>query len=317
MATAASSATISSRSPSAAPSASLSFASSSAVRNFAVGERQPSPSRNAQTRPFAPSSWASAISPSSSERGSSRLPAFRPLTTPPPSIVPRKTRNSVSRSGVGEVGQLHPEADVGAVGAVAGEGIVVGDARDRQLDVDAGGAEDVGDQPLVHLDHVLDLDEGHLDVELREVGLAVGAQVLVAEAAGDLVVALEPGDHQQLLEELRRLRERVEGGLLEPARDEEVTRALGRRAGQHRRLDLDEALAVELLAHRPDQLRAELQRLAHLLPAQVQVAVAQPRLLADLAAAVALDLERRRLGRRRAARPRRPGPRSRRSGSRG
>ena len=35
------------------------------------------------------------------------------------------------------------------------------------------------------------VDERHLDVELGELGLAVGAQVLVAEAARDLVVALE------------------------------------------------------------------------------------------------------------------------------
>ena len=54
------------------------------------------------------------------------------------------------------------------------------------------------------------LDEGHLEVELRELGLAVGAQVLVAEAAGDLEVALEARDHQELLEQLRRLRQRVE-----------------------------------------------------------------------------------------------------------
>ena len=81
--------------------------------------------------------------------------------------------------------------------------LVVGDPLERGLDLDPCRGEDVLHQALVGLDHVVDLDEGHLDVELGEVGLAVGAEVLVAEAAGDLVVALEPGDHQQLLEELR------------------------------------------------------------------------------------------------------------------
>jgi nitrate reductase NapAB chaperone NapD len=47
-------------------------------------------------------------------------------------------------------------------------------------------------------------------VDLGELGLAVGAQVLVAEALGDLVVAVEARHHQQLLEELRRLRQREE-----------------------------------------------------------------------------------------------------------
>ena len=52
--------------------------------------------------------------------------------------------------------------------------------------------------------------EGGLDVELGEFGLAVGAQVLIAEAAHDLVVAIEARDHQQLFEDLRRLRQREE-----------------------------------------------------------------------------------------------------------
>ena len=32
----------------------------------------------------------------------------------------------------------------------------------------------------------------HLDIELRELGLAIGAQILVAETAHDLVVTIEP-----------------------------------------------------------------------------------------------------------------------------
>ena len=52
--------------------------------------------------------------------------------------------------------------------------------------------------------------EAHLDVELGELRLAIAAQVLVAEAARDLEVAVVAGDHQQLLELLRRLRQRVE-----------------------------------------------------------------------------------------------------------
>ena len=53
-------------------------------------------------------------------------------------------------------------------------------------------------------------DERRLDVDLRELRLAVGAQILVAEAARDLEVAVEAGHHEQLLVDLRRLRQRVE-----------------------------------------------------------------------------------------------------------
>ena len=174
----------------------------------------------------------------------------------------------------------------------------------------------VGDHPLVDVDHVVGLDERQLDVELREVGLAVGTLVLVPEAADDLVVALEPGDHQELLEELRRLRQRVERPGLAPRRDQEVARALGRRAREHRRLDLEEALPVQELAHRAHHRGARRDRLLHRLAAQVQIAVAQAHLLADLAGE-ALDLERRGLGVGERAVPRRPAARTRRSPARG
>ena len=77
-------------------------------------------------------------------------------------------------------------------------------------EVVAGLGHDLVHDVFHHRQDVFLVDERHLDVDLRELGLAVGAQVLVAEAAGDLVVALDAADHQQLLEELRRLRQRVE-----------------------------------------------------------------------------------------------------------
>ena len=46
------------------------------------------------------------------------------------------------------------------------------------------------DQPLHRGLQDLLVDERHLDVDLRELGLAIEAQVLVAEAAHDLEVAL-------------------------------------------------------------------------------------------------------------------------------
>ena len=84
--------------------------------------------------------------------------------------------------------------------------------------------------------------ERHLDVDLRELELAVGAQVLVAEAAHDLEVAIRARDHQDLLEDLRRLRQRVELARVDAARHEEVARAFRRRLREDRRLDLPEAL---------------------------------------------------------------------------
>ena len=66
------------------------------------------------------------------------------------------------------------------------------------------------DQRLDHREDRVGPRERHLDVDLRELGLPIGAQVLVAEALHDLEVAIDAADHQDLLEDLRRLRQRVE-----------------------------------------------------------------------------------------------------------
>ena len=91
--------------------------------------------------------------------------------------------------------------------------------------------------------------KAHLQVDLRELQLAVGAQVLVAEAARDLEVAVEAGDHQDLLEDLRRLRQRVELARMHAAGDQKIARALGRGLGQDRRFDLEKSLLAQAFAN--------------------------------------------------------------------
>ena len=161
-----------------------------------------------------------------------------------------------------EIAQLQPEAGVGTIGAEPADGLGVGHPRPRRRrHVEPGAPEDLADRRLGGLEHVVLLDERQLDVELGELGQPVGAGVLVAKAADDLVVALKAADHQQLLEQLRRLRQRVERPGRDPRRDEEVTRALGRRARQERRLDLQEVAGVEHLADRAHDLVAQRDRL--------------------------------------------------------
>ena len=65
------------------------------------------------------------------------------------------------------------------------------------------GLPDRADQRLVQLQDLLLIHEAHLDVQLGEFRLAVGAQVFIAETAGHLVIALDATHHQQLLEQLR------------------------------------------------------------------------------------------------------------------
>ena len=143
--------------------------------------------------------------------------------------------------------------------------------------------------------HVVLAGEAHLGVELHELVLAVGTQVLVAEAAGDLVVAVDPGDHQQLLEQLRRLRQGVERARLLARRHEELAGALRSRRNQHRSLDLDETLRLHRRTNRRVDLPAHAQVALHPLPAQIEVAVLQPHVLVDVVGA-GVDRERRRIG---------------------
>ena len=102
---------------------------------------------------------------------------------------------------------------------------------------------------LDHFENILLAREGHLEVELREFRLAIGAQVLVAEAAHDLEVAVHARDHQDLLENLRRLRQGVKLAVMHAAGDEVVARAFGRRARQHWSFNFEETELVESLAH--------------------------------------------------------------------
>ena len=110
----------------------------------------------------------------------------------------------------------------------------------------------------------------------------------------------KPDDHQDLLEELRRLRQRVPLAAVDARGHEEVARALGRRAGQHRRLDLEEPPLVEGLPDPERDLVAQDQVLLHRRPAQVEVAVLEAQLLGRVGAV---------LDRRRAASPSAPGTR--------
>ena len=180
---------------------------------------------------------------------------------------------------VGALDQLEVQAQVGLVRAVAAHGVGVGHALDRRRDVVADQLPQRDEHGLGHLDDVVLVDEAHLDVELGELGLPVGAEVLVAVAARDLEVLLHAGHHEQLLEQLRRLRQRVPAARTQAGRHEEVARALGRRAGQRRRLDLEEAALVQGLAGGAVDVAAQLDRRGGAGPAQVEVAVLQPRLL--------------------------------------
>ena len=134
----------------------------------------------------------------------------------------------------------------------------------------------------------------NLDVHLGELGLPVGAQVLVAEALHDLEVPIGAGDHQDLLEQLRRLRQREELTRVHAAGHQVVAGSLGRGLAQDRGLDLPEAFCVEVLPNRHRHAVPQAQVVLQARTTQVEIAIAQAHVLADVR--VVGNRERRRLG---------------------
>ena len=230
------------RSPGSAFVCSRTLATSCSDRWRARGPSSDGPfstTRN-QASPLAPALLACSVSSSSRER-EKVAPSG---TTIALTVGDENALTSVCCEHLGEIDQLHAEAEVGLVGAEAVPGLGPRDALDRRGPLPRGGLGGIEDGLGDEGHHVVLAGEGALHVELHELELAVGPQVLVAQAAGDLEVAVEAAHHEELLGQLRALGQGVEGAVVQAGRDRELPGALGRGRPQQRRLDLHEALAV-------------------------------------------------------------------------
>src|SRR5213594_4463685 len=212
----------------------------------------------------------------------------------------RERREARAAEDVGHVGDHDGIAEIGLVGPVLPHRLVERDSRERRRRHSGAVPELLEDALQDRLDRredVLLRDEGHLEVELIELSRrAVGAAVLVAEAGRDLEVAVEPGGHQELLELLGRLRQRVELSGVYPARHQVVPGSLRRARREDRRLELDEARFDHPAPHRRDDAASQQDVPVELLAPQIEEAVAQARLLGKLG--VGVDLERQGIRRR-------------------
>jgi len=113
--------------------------------------------------------------------------------------------------GFGEVGQLQPVTAIGLVGAVTVHGVGESDPGERRLHLHAPHLlPNAFDQPFDNRIDVLPGDERHFQVDLGELRLPVGPQILIPETAGNLEVLLRPRHHQELFKLLGRLRQRIE-----------------------------------------------------------------------------------------------------------
>ncbi len=93
-------------------------------------------------------------------------------------------------------------------------------------------------------------------------------------------VAIVPRDHQNLLVQLRRLRQRVKAAVAHPARYQVVAGALGRAAAQNGRFDVHEVVCFEVVAHALRHAVAEQHGALHYRTTQVEVTVLESKVFA-------------------------------------
>src|SRR5215469_12825024 len=156
-------------------------------------------------------------------------------------------REIVLAEGFADVGHCR-QAHIRLVAAIQAKGLVVAHAREREVNLEAAGLEGGSQKSLYYFIDPLGLRIRHFQVDLGEFGLAICPQVLIAKAAHDLEVLVESRDHENLLEQLRRLRQSVKAPRLDTARYQVVACALRRRAGHEWRFDLEEPLAGKIAA---------------------------------------------------------------------
>ncbi len=107
------------------------------------------------------------------------------------------------------------------------------------------------------------IHKGCLDIDLGEFRLSVSTQIFVAETFGDLVVAIHARHHQNLFEQLRRLRQCEKFARMCAAGYQIVARALRGGACQNRGFDIQETIVVQIVADRVTDLGAEAQSVNH------------------------------------------------------
>ncbi len=200
---------------------------------------------------------------------------------------------TLAREGILQLHKLHAEAQVWLVATETLHRLVPSHLLQLRQFYATNLLEQVASHLLEEVDYVVLVYEAHLAVYLGELRLAVGAQVLVAEALGYLEVAVETSYHQELLQGLRALREGVELSWVHARRHHEVACALRCTTDEDRCFHLHEILAVEEVANQDAHTVAQLQVLAHGRASQVEIAIFHAYVVAAIG--VVLDGERRSL----------------------
>ena len=190
--------------------------------------------------------------------------------------------NDPAKQGVVAVGknradilQFNSEARIRLVASVAIHRFFETHTGERQRDLDIFTPENFSHQTFHQREEAFLLGKRHLDVQLGEFGLTVRTEIFVAKTAHHLKVLLESGHHQELLEQLRRLRQRIELSVGQPARHQIIAGSFGRRFGQVRGLYFPETRTTHVVPNSHHHAVSQMKVLLHLVAPEVQVTVFQ------------------------------------------
>ena len=172
-------------------------------------------------------------------------------------------------------------AQIGLIAAILQHGVGIRDARKFTCRGHSFSVrkffENARQNRFDRLEDIFLRHEAHFEIELIEFGAAIGAQIFIAEARGDLEVTVETGNHEQLLEHLRGLRKRIEAARVKAARHEVIPCAFRARRPKDRGLEFAEPLVDHPATQRSDYAVTQHDIGVHPLAAQIHEPIFEAR----------------------------------------
>ena len=137
-------------------------------------------------------------------------------------------------------------------------------------------------QTLKSVEDVFLFHKSHFTVDLRELWLAIGTEVLVPKAFHNLEILVHTTYHQQLLEGLWRLGQGIKLSLVHTAGHQKIPCAFGCGFDQIRGFNINKALVGQVFPDLHGHFMAKNQFVFNWIPANIQIAILHADVLATI-----------------------------------
>ena len=135
------------------------------------------------------------------------------------------------------------------------------------------------DQPLNQSVNVFPPDKRHLQIDLGKFRLPIRPQILIPKTSRYLKILFRTPHHQELLELLRRLGQRIKFSGVQPGRNQILPRPFRCAFKKNRRFNFPEAFLMQVVPDCQSGPMPCLQGLCHRRPTQIQIPVTQSQIL--------------------------------------